>query len=94
MALTSAQHQLTVSWSTTSDDGKDSVPCEFVAELEQDGLYPEDVTVPAATLAAARRAELAPPPCRTRPYLRSYWLVYPECHQLECLPHMSASLLL
>lgn len=62
VALTRAQHQLTVSWSTTSDEGKDLVPCEFVAELEQDGLYPDEVVVPAATLAAARRAELAPPP--------------------------------
>ena len=62
VALTRAQHQLTISWASAADDGKDLVPCEFVAELEQDGLYPEDVVVPAAVLAAARRAELAPPP--------------------------------
>ena len=62
VALTRAQHQLSISWASTADDGKDLVPCEFVAELEQDGLYPADVAVPAAVLAAARRAELAPPP--------------------------------
>ena len=62
VALTRAQVQLTVSWASADDAGKELLPCEFGGELEQDGLYPEDVAVPAAVLAAARRAELAPPP--------------------------------
>ena len=62
VALTRAQARLTISWATLDDTGKELIPCEFVTELEQDGLLPEAVVLPPAVLAAARRAELAPPP--------------------------------
>ncbi|MGI4835888.1 MAG: ATP-dependent helicase [Janthinobacterium lividum] len=62
VALTRAQAQLTLSWANLDETGKELTPCEFIAELEQDGLRPHTVVVPAEVLAAARRAELAPPP--------------------------------
>ncbi|MGI4875496.1 MAG: ATP-dependent helicase [Janthinobacterium lividum] len=62
VALTRAQHHLCISWATADDAGKELAECEFVTELQEDGLVPKDVEVPAETLAAARRAQLAPPP--------------------------------
>jgi len=62
VALTRAQAQLTLSWANLDETGKELIPCEFITELEQDGLKPQTIVVTAEVLAAARRAELAPPP--------------------------------
>ena len=61
MALTRAQAQLTVCWTTCDDASKELVPCEFVDELHQQGLVMTEVVVAPEVLAAARQAELAPP---------------------------------
>jgi len=62
VALTRAQARLTICWASHDDAGKELLPAEFTTELEQDGLSSIDAPVAAAVLAAARRAELAPPP--------------------------------
>jgi DNA helicase-2/ATP-dependent DNA helicase PcrA len=62
VALTRAQAQLTVCWATHDEAGKELAPCEFVDELHQQGLALTEVTVAPTVLAAARQAELAPPP--------------------------------
>ncbi len=62
VALTRAQHHLTVSWATADEAGQELAECEFVTELQHDGLPVRDPAVPADVLAAARHALLAPPP--------------------------------
>jgi DNA helicase-2/ATP-dependent DNA helicase PcrA len=62
VALTRAQVQLTVCWAAYDEAGKELMPCEFVAELEQDGLVVADMLVSPAVLDTARRTQLAPPP--------------------------------
>jgi DNA helicase-2/ATP-dependent DNA helicase PcrA len=62
VALTRAQAQLTVSWATHDEAGKELAPCEFVDELHQQGLALTEVAVAPAVLVAARQAELAPAP--------------------------------
>jgi len=62
VALTRAQAQLTVCWATHDEAGQELARCEFVDELHQHGLALTEVTVAPAVLAAARQAELTPPP--------------------------------
>ena len=62
VALTRAQHHLTVSWATADEAGNELAEAEFVTELQHDGLPVREPAVPADVLAAARHAQLAPPP--------------------------------
>lgn len=62
VAITRAQEHLTISWADADEAGKPLAECQFVTELQADGLPLTVPEVPAEALAAAQRARLRPLP--------------------------------